>query len=86
MGCGIVQSIMKETIQLDINHLVNGLTFEDKLRLARRLERETWGAQLDKVVQRIRKRPSVQKLTMRDITRIVEEVREAGYVRSSRRS
>lgn len=69
---------------LDLNNkqvekIVESLPMEEKLRLVRKLEQETWARRLDKVVQRIRKRFRENPLSDKEITRICEEVRRKRY-------
>lgn len=45
----------------------------------------SWVAELDAIVHRIRARLSVQRLSARALTRLVEAVRQARYARASRR-
>lgn len=76
---------MQVSIPIDLNVAVKQLPLREKLRLLRALEQETWAARLNEVVGRIRARPSVQALSARALTRLVEEVRQARYARASRR-
>ena len=73
------------TITIDIGTLIKQLPLRDKLRLVRQLEQETWAAQMDEIVTRIRSRRTVQKLSVGEVNRIVEDVRKSRYARSSRR-
>lgn len=76
---------MKVAIPIDITALVKQLPLQQKLQLVRELEQETWASQLDTVVNRIRSRRSVQELTPKELTRIVEDVRKFRHARRSRR-
>lgn len=76
---------MKVTVPVDITTILKQLPLREKLRLVRQLEQETWATQLDDVVTRIRSRRSVQELSPKEITRIVEDVRKSRYARRSRR-
>lgn len=76
---------MNITVPVNITAIVRQLPLQEKLRLVRQLERETWAARLGQVVTRIRARRSVRQLSQRDITRIVEDVRTARYARAAAR-
>ena len=76
---------MKITIPLDITAVLKQLPLSQKVQLVRELEQETWGVQLDNVVNRIRTRPSVRRLSAKEVTEIVEDVRKARYARRSGR-
>lgn len=73
-------------VAIDVEAIVKQLPLRDKIRLMRYLERETWAKQLDEAVGRIRTRPAVQRLSFREINRVVAEVRKIRYARASRRS
>ena len=77
---------MRVSVPIDIDAIVDQLPLREKVRLVNRLERETWASRLDEVVNRIQARSSIRQLSQGEITRIVEDVRRARYVRSSRRS
>lgn len=76
---------MKISIPIEIDAVLNQLPMKEKIRLVRRLEKETWASQLDEVVNRIRARPAVRRLSLREVDRIVEETRKARSVRAARR-
>ena len=76
---------MQITVPLDLVAIVKRLPLREKLRLVRQLEQDTWSAQLDAVVTRIRRRRSIQQLSANDIARIVEDVRSTRHGRSLRR-
>lgn len=77
--------MVKISIPIDIDAIVDQLPMREKIRLVHRLEQKTWSSRLDEVVNRIRARPSVRKLSAQEITRIVEDARKARYARASRR-
>ena len=77
---------MKISIPIEIDEVISHLPMKEKIRLVRRLERETRGRQLDELVARIRARPSIRQLSVREIDHIVEDTRRTRYARSSRRS
>lgn len=76
---------MNVAVTVDLDAILRQLPLGEKIRVVRQLERETWAARLDGAVNRIRARSSVQQLSFKDITRIVEDVRSARYARASRR-
>lgn len=72
----------KVTLELnpkEVEKLVEKLSIEDKIRLVRRLENETWAKRLDEVVSRIRKRFKRNPISDREIRRICEETRQRLY-------
>ena len=72
----------KITLELNPNQveeLVDRLSIEDKIRLVRRLESETWAKRLDEVVSRIRKRFRQNPISDKEITKICEEARQRSY-------
>lgn len=72
----------KVTLELnpkEVEELVEKLSIEDKIRLVRRLENETWAKRLDEVVSRIRKRFKRNPISDREIRRICEETHQRLY-------
>jgi uncharacterized membrane-anchored protein len=72
----------KITLELnpgEVEELVNKLSIQDKIKLVRKLENETWARRLDEVVFRIRKRFRQNPLSDREIQRICEETRQRLY-------
>lgn len=72
----------KVTLELNPNEvekLVEKLSIKDKLRLVRKLEKETWAKRLDEVVSRIRKRFRQAPISDKEIRRICEETRQRLY-------
>ena len=76
---------MTITVPIDINAIIKQLPLREKLRLVHKLEQETWAAQLNEVVSRIRSRRAVQKLSLGEVNRLVDDVRKSRYARNSRR-
>lgn len=58
-----------------VENLVERLPLERKLRLVRRLQRETWANRLDEVTQRMRGCIRRARISAKDIDRICEEVK-----------
>lgn len=77
--------MVKISIPIDIDAIVDQLPMREKIRLVNRLEQKTWASRLDEVVSRIRARPSVRRLSAEEITRIVEDVRRTRHARAPRR-
>ena len=78
----MANKVNKVTLELNPNQveeLVERLSIEDKIRLVRKLEQETWAKRLDEVVSRIRKRFRQNPLSDKEITQICEETRQRLY-------
>jgi RNA:NAD 2'-phosphotransferase (TPT1/KptA family) len=73
-------------ISIDVNAILKQMSLKEKIRLVKQLEKETWASQLDEVVDRIRTRSSVRRLSAKEIDRLVEDVRKTRYARTTRRS
>ena len=58
-----------------IEMLVEKLPIEEKIKLVRRLERETWVNMLDITVKKIRRHIKEVKISSQDIDRLCEEVK-----------
>ena len=72
----------KVTLELNpsqIEGLIGQLSIEDKIRLVRKLEGETWAKRFDDVVSRIRKRFRQNPISRKEINRICEETRQKLY-------
>lgn len=72
------------TVTLELNvkeakNLIKQMAVEDKIKLMRELEQETWAKRLDEVVQRIRKGFKQNPISDKEITRICEETRQGLY-------
>ena len=75
---------MSSKIALELNpaqveDLIDKLSIEDKIRLVRKLENETWARRLDEVVLRIRKRFKRTSISDKEIREICEETRQRLY-------
>ena len=62
-----------------VGELVDRLSIEDKIRLVRKLENETWARRLDEVVSRIRKRFRQNPVSDKEIRQICEDTRQRLY-------
>ena len=72
----------KITLELNPNQveeLVEKLSIQDKIRIVRKLQQETWAKRLDDVVFRIRKHFKQNPISDKEITRICEETRQRLY-------
>jgi Mg/Co/Ni transporter MgtE len=68
-----------------VESLVERLPLEDKIRLVRRLEKETWAKRLGVVVEKMRKHVKEKGITDKEIDRICEEVRKERYAKNQSR-
>ena len=71
--------ILLELNPNQIEALIERLAIDDKIRLVKKLDPETWAKRLDEVVTRIRKRFKQNPLSDKEITRICEETRQRLY-------
>ena len=62
-----------------VEKLVEKLSIEDKIKLVRKLEDQTWARRLDEVVFKIRKRFRQASLSEKEIKQICEEMRQKLY-------
>lgn len=72
----------KFTLELnpaDVEQLVDKLSLDDKIKLVRKLENETWARRLDEVVFRIRKCFKQTPISDKEILRICKETRQKLY-------
>ena len=74
----------KFTLELDVKELIGRLPIEERIRLVKDLERETWAKRLDAVVKRIRKRFKKHPISSQEITAICDEVRQRNYEKNKR--
>ena len=63
----------------DVEGLVEKLSIQDKIRLVRKLENETWAQRLDEVVSRIKRRFKQAPVSNKEIRKICEETRQRLY-------
>ncbi len=69
----------KVTLELnpnEVEELVEKLSIQDKIRLIRKLETETWANRLDNVAQRMRRRIKEARISDKEIERLCEEVKK----------
>lgn len=71
--------VMLELNPNQVEELIDRLSIEDKIRLVRKLENETWARRLDEVVFRIRKRFKRASISNKEIRQICEETRQKLY-------
>jgi hypothetical protein len=72
----------KITLELNPNQveeLVEKLPLEEKIRLVRRLERETWGKRIDKLFKKIDQRRRRYPISNKEIAQEIEIVRRKIY-------
>ena len=62
-----------------VEELVEKLSIQDKIKLVRKLENETWAKRLHEVVSRIRKRFKEAPISDKEIRQICEETRQRLY-------
>lgn len=77
----------KVTLELndkEIEKLVEKLPMEDKVRIARRLSKETIRARWNKILQNIDERRKKYPITEEEITKEIEAVRREIYAKSRR--
>lgn len=67
-----------------IEQAVEVLSQAEKIRLVRRLERQTWGDRMDRLLARIDARVKRRPVSEEQVTALVEQVRQELYDQSSR--
>lgn len=70
------------TLELDkekVVSIIKQLPLDDKIRIFKVLEKETWARRLDEVVSRIRKRFKQNPISNKEIIRICEVTRQRLY-------
>lgn len=76
----------KITLELDtstVERLVERMPTEAKIRLVRKLERETWGKRIDKLLKRIDQRRKKYPISQKEISEEIEAVRRQIYGKGS---
>ncbi len=68
----------------DLERAVDALPQADKLRLIQRLERQTWGTRIGRLLARIDARVKRHPLSEGQITSLVEQVRQEMYAQCGR--
>lgn len=71
--------VMLELKPNQIEEILERLSIQEKLRIIRKLENQTWAKRLDGVVTRIRKRLRQNPISDTEITQICEEARQKIY-------
>ena len=67
-----------------IEQAVEALPQADKIRLVRRLERQTWGDRLDRLLARIDARVKRRPVSEAQVTALVEQVRQELHAQGGR--
>lgn len=67
--------VILELRPTQVEELVERLSIQDKIRLVKKLEGETWVNRLDNIVQKMRKRIRETKFSIKEIDHICEEVK-----------
>ncbi len=70
-----------------VEKLVEKLNINQKIRLVRKLEEETWQKRMKQIVANVRQRAKKNPISRKEITRICEDVRQELYeerIKSSR--
>ena len=68
----------------DLERAVDHLPQAAKLRLVQRLERQTWGARIDRLLARIDARVKRRPITEERMTALVEQVRQELHAQRGR--
>ncbi len=74
----------KVTLDLDIKeakNLIEQMPLEDKLKLVRTLEKETWAKRMDQILKNIDERRKKYKISNREISQEIEKARQEFYAR-----
>lgn len=74
----------KVTLELEIKEakdLIEQMPLEDKVRLVRELEKETWAKRLDKIIKNIDERRKKYKISNKGISQEIEKARHEYYAR-----
>ena len=75
----MINKISLELNPSQVEALVDKLPAREKIRLVRKLTRQTWAKQLDNIVTRIRKRFKESPISDKEIQQEIEEVRRQIY-------
>lgn len=68
----------------ELEKVLDALPYALKLRLVQRLERQTWGARIDRLLSRIDARVKRKPLPEAQMTALVEQVRQELYAQRGR--
>lgn len=72
----------KVTLDLDIKEakdLIEQMTLEDKIKLIRELEKETWVKRINKILNNIDARRKKHKISFKEISQEITEARKEFY-------
>ena len=75
----MANGVMLKLSSAQVETLVNRLSIEDKIRLIRKLETQTWAKRLDDVVSRISKRFKENPLSEKEIKNMCDQKRQELY-------
>lgn len=75
----MASKIALELTTTQIESLVEQLSVENKIRLVKKLEQETWRQRFEQVVSKIRQRFKENPLSDKEIQRLCEEARQKVY-------
>lgn len=78
------KKVVLEFTPTQVEELVEKLSSEDKIRLVRRLERETWGKRIDRLFKKIDRRRKRYPISDKEIREEIEKVRRQIYGPRSR--
>lgn len=74
----------KVTLELSPNQveeLIEKLPMEEKIKLVRKLEKETWRKRMDKILKNIDERRKKYKISTKEISQEIEKARQEFYAR-----
>ena len=72
------------TLELDVKEakrLIKQMTLEDKIKLVRELQRETWAKRMDAILKNIDERRKRFKISDKEISKEIEKARQEFYAR-----
>lgn len=72
----------KVTLELDIKEakdLIEQMSLEDKIKLIRELEKETWAKRMNKILNNIDARRKKYKISFKEISQEITEARKEFY-------
>lgn len=76
----------KVTLELDIKEakgLIEQMPLDEKIRLIRELEKETWVKRIDKILKNIDERRKKYKISNKEISQEIAKARQEFYGRRS---
>ena len=75
----------KVTLELDIKEakdLIEQMPLEEKIKLVRELEKETWAKRMNEILKNIDERRKKYKISTKEISQEIEKGRREFYARS----